>query len=132
LKLFFAKHKIRIFLDFVNLILEIHLIIHRNARPSMTKTIAITAIILGVATIMVFSSIAPVLVVDAGAPQGHPGLKFCVAADASGTCAFAPTGKVFVAVDTDGNGLCDIGPFVIPERLALRAGITGSCVDFIL
>jgi len=68
-KLFFDKHKIRIFLGFVNLILEIHLIIQRNARPAMTKTIAISAIVL-VAVVMGMSAMAPALAV--GPPAEPP------------------------------------------------------------
>jgi len=83
----------------------------------MSRTKLYTAIILGVATIMVFSSIAPVLVADAGF-QGRPGLKLCV------TCVGVP-GKITVAIDLEPDGTCDVGPFFIPV-VAARA-ITGTC-----
>jgi len=84
----------------------------------MTKTKLYTAIILGVAAIMVFSSIAPVLVADAGFQPGRPGLKLCPA------CVGVP-GQITVAIDLEPDGTCDIGPFFIPVTAA-RA-ITGTC-----
>jgi len=79
----------------------------------------ISAIILGVAAIMVFSSIAPALNADEQAENSY--LSFC------SNCADPPAGQVFVAIVLQHEGICDGEPFLMSVAELASAEILGVC-----
>jgi len=82
------------------------------------RALIISAIILGVAAIMVFSSIAPALNADEQAENSY--LSFC------NNCADPPAGQVFVAIVLH-EGICDGEPFLMPVAELASAQILGVC-----
>jgi len=82
----------------------------------MNKTALYGGLILGIAVIMVFSLVAPALVVDAA----NPALAFADGCRQS-------VSALCVAADPDRDGICNGNSFLMPIRAVERAGVTGFC-----
>ncbi len=94
----------------------------------MNKTITITVIAL-VAVAMVMSTVAPALASQIQEDRQRPGIHINPNLAFSDGCGLVKVGFVCIALDRDGDRVCDGPSFEIPREAARAAGVVRICSD---